>query len=205
MTAHVKTITNGVNLFGGKLSTKWGDSAFDTFTWGTSTWGQGTSLLTEFTKIYANDIAVSNVVYKGPQKIASNTIVASNIIFKDITKLASNTIIASNVVSKEPTKVTTDSVTTSFLVVNKFIDKVIENSLIPTSEIAKGLELHIYNTMIMSGDLSSEEKLIGDWNYVFTNNKNAEYRDASQWASQSTDASTYITIAHNSTNWTPIT
>lgn len=58
MADYSKNITNAVNVFGGGPSSKWGDANGYpyTFTWGTTTWGEGGSLPLSFQKVISNNI-----------------------------------------------------------------------------------------------------------------------------------------------------
>ena len=164
MADYVKTITNGVNVFGGKLSTKWGNASHDTFVFGTSKWGQGVSLVTEFTKVYGDSVSPSTTLIKDTEKLISDLVTTTDITIKEIHKILSDS-----------TVITTDIIKDSF----KFIQ----------------------NTLAIDADLSLETKAIGEWEYIYDNSTNLEFRDASVWASASVATPTYTTISAGPTSW----
>lgn len=206
MSDFVKTITNNINLFGPAVSTKWGQTNFDTFVFGSSKWGEGTSLLTEFEKVVdLSSFTVTSTVSNEPGKYLSDDVTVSNVIYKEPEKFIFNSQVVTNAVYKEPEKLFAESVVTSFLVLYKDVDKVVENQLNPTTDILREVEHTIYNSFAVSGDLSCEKKYIGDWAYIFVNSANAENRGISSWTSGSHDSSIFTTLAATTTSWTTST
>lgn len=76
MADFIKTISNSINLFGNGPSTKWGESfGFpDTMVWGTSTWGEGYSLVIDIEKFISNSITPDSAIYLESQKLISENI-----------------------------------------------------------------------------------------------------------------------------------
>lgn len=206
MSDFVKTITNQINLFGPAVSTKWGQTNFDTFVFGTSKWGEGTSLLTQFQKIVDfSSFTVTNTVSKTPGKYLSDSVTATNVVYKDPEKFIFNSQVVTNAIYKEPVKLFAESVVASFFVLYKDFDKVVENQLNPTTDILREVEHTIYNSFAVSGDLSCEKKYIGDWAYIFVNSANAENRGISSWSTATHDPSVFVTQAATVSSWTTST
>ena len=74
MADFIKTISNSLNLFGNGPSTKWGQSFGYPYTmvWGTSTWGEGYSLVIDIEKIITNSITPDSAFYLETNKLISN-------------------------------------------------------------------------------------------------------------------------------------
>jgi len=68
-----QTISNVVNCFGGSPSTKWGNNAPYTMTWGTSKWGEGTEdLQVAVVKLISNSQSLSDDYSRRVEKLVSN-------------------------------------------------------------------------------------------------------------------------------------
>jgi len=72
---YVQTITNGLRLFGGEYSTKWGQSFGSPYTmvWGTTKWGEGSyTVVLDVRKLISNAITPSLDPYYLTSKLISN-------------------------------------------------------------------------------------------------------------------------------------
>ena len=204
MADYVKTITNGINIFGLKTTTKWGNTAFDSMVWGSSKWGNGISLLTDFTKVYGDSAIVSSAVFKDAIKVLSDSVAPTSTVFKTVDKLIINSEPITSTVFKVYDKILTNSVATSFAVTQKFFDKVLTDAISPSSTLIREQAKMITNTLTVSGDLSSEQKLIGLWYYVNGVATNFEDRPANSWSTSAHAVDSATCQAAAVTNWTTL-
>lgn len=78
----------------------------------------------------------------------------------------------------------------------------VENSAPIDSTIAKDSYLHLYNTMIVSGDMNSEKLSQGSWDYVFPpNTTEGENRNPASWTSSTISSQTFTCFSASSTSW----
>lgn len=74
MADFTKTISNGINVFGGGPSTIWGQAVYPyTMVWGSSLWGEGFSLIFSVQKVIDNSITPDTEIIKSPSKLISES------------------------------------------------------------------------------------------------------------------------------------
>lgn len=75
MADFTKTLTNSIRAFGGSPSTRWGQVAPYTMTWGSTKWGEGTfTVIFEFGKTVQNTLSPSTDIIKEVNKIMTETL-----------------------------------------------------------------------------------------------------------------------------------
>jgi hypothetical protein len=126
----------------------------------------------------------------------------SNVISgKDITKVYGDNLFVSGVVFKEPAKFLSDSLVVSN-VVYKVPEKVIESPVTLTEDILRDVDKIIANSISVSGDMYSEEKLLGPWRYVVEGSStNFEDRPSNTWTSGTNTAIVYVSGSAQATSW----
>lgn len=83
------------------------------------------------------------------------------------------------------------------------VQKVITNSLSPTTDLSKGVRKIITNTFSAAGAMTSEILTNGTWRVVFVSDTvNVQDRDSATWASGAANSASYTCAAAGSTTWT---
>ena len=82
------------------------------------------------------------------------------------------------------------------------VQKIITNSISPTTEIIKGVQKVISESLSLVQTMSSETLTNGSWRVVFiSDTTNVQERDTATWSSQSASSVSYTCGTAGSTTW----